>query len=152
MMAARRGESVTVHRTTSDPREEPGALAAHAGICAGGGEQSPSLPGPLIAVIELSRESWLVAGIIPGVERQPLKKLEPDENDLLKLLERWREEAEKAGHKINRIAVAFEAGRDGFWLARWLRARGIEGRPAVPMGGGQSQISSERDPEGTRAM
>jgi transposase len=27
---------------------------------------------------------------------------------------------------INRIAVAFEAGRDGFWLARWLRARGIE--------------------------
>src|SRR5262249_9303261 len=29
-------------------------------------------------------------------------------------------------HKITRIAVAFEAGRDGFWLARWLRARGIE--------------------------
>ena len=27
-----------------DPRWEPGALAAHAGICAGGGEQSPSLP------------------------------------------------------------------------------------------------------------
>ena len=22
--------------------------------------------------------------------------------------------------------MAFEAGRDGFWLARWLRARGIE--------------------------
>jgi len=35
-------------------------------------------------------------------------------------------EAEKAGHKIKRIAMAFEAGRDGFWLARWLRARGIE--------------------------
>src|SRR5271163_3241802 len=45
---------------------------------------------------------------------------------LLKLLNRWREEAEKAGRKIERIAVAFEAGRDGFWLARWLRARGIE--------------------------
>ena len=86
----------------------------------------------LIAVIELSKESWLVAGIIPGVERQPLKKLEPDENDLLKLLERWREEAEKAGHKINRIAVAFEAGRDGFWLARWLRARGIEAHVIHP--------------------
>ena len=80
----------------------------------------------LTAVVELSKESWLVAGIIPGVERQPLKKLRADENDLLKLLERWRGEAEKAGHKINRIAVAFEAGRDGFWLARWLRARGIE--------------------------
>jgi len=80
----------------------------------------------LIAVLELSNESWLVAGIIPGVERQPLKKLEPNENELLKLLERWRTEAEKSGHKINRIAVAFETGRDGFWLARWLRARGID--------------------------
>jgi transposase len=80
----------------------------------------------LIAVIELSKESWHVAGIVPGVERQPLKKLAADENGLLRLLERWRAEAEKAGHKIDRITVAFEAGRDGFWLARWLRARGIE--------------------------
>jgi transposase len=31
----------------------------------------------------------------------------------------------RRGHKINRIAVAFETGRDGFWLARWLRARAI---------------------------
>jgi transposase len=80
----------------------------------------------LIAVVELSQKTWLIAGIIPGIERQPLKKLEPDENAVLNLLDRWRREAEKAGHKIKRIAVAFEAGRDGFWLARWLRARGIE--------------------------
>src|SRR6201988_704208 len=80
----------------------------------------------LIAVIEMGQPSWLVAGIVPGVESQPLKKLAVDESALLKLLHRWREEAEQAGHKIKRIAVAFEAGRDGFWLARWLRARGIE--------------------------
>src|SRR3954447_15265413 len=87
---------------------------------------SPLEPdGTLIAVIEMSLSSWLVAGIVPGVERQPLKKLDVDENALLKLLNRWREEA-KAGHRIERIAVAFEAGRDGFWLARWLRAREIE--------------------------
>src|SRR5580704_10944155 len=82
--------------------------------------------GTLIAVIEMSLSSWLVAGIVPGVERQPSKKLEVDENALLKLLNRWREEAQKAGRGIERIAVAFEAGRDGFWLARWLRARDIE--------------------------
>src|SRR6476660_5071117 len=82
--------------------------------------------GTLIAVIELSLSSCLVAGIVPGIERQPLKKLEVDESTLLKLLDRWREEAKKAGHRIERIAIAFEAGRDGFWLARWLRARGIE--------------------------
>jgi len=80
----------------------------------------------LIAVIEMSLTSWLVAGIVPGVERQPLKKLAVDEGALLKLLNRWRIEAEKAGHRIQRIVVAFEAGRDGFWLARWLRARDID--------------------------
>jgi len=82
--------------------------------------------GTLIAVIELSLSSWLVAGIVPGVERQPLKKLAVDESALLKLLHRWREEAAKAGRRIKRITVAFEAGRDGFWLARWLGARDIE--------------------------
>ena len=80
----------------------------------------------LIAVVELSSATWLVGGIVPGIEREPLKKLVPDEKGLLQLLHRWRDEALKAGRKITRMVVAFEAGRDGFWLARWLRARGIE--------------------------
>ena len=33
----------------------------------------------LTAVVELSKKTWLVAGIIPGVERQPLKKLAADD-------------------------------------------------------------------------
>src|ERR1700730_46375 len=80
----------------------------------------------LVSVIELSLETWLVAGLVPGLARKPLKKLGPDADALLALLHRWRAEAIKAGRKIDRIVVAFEAGRDGFWLARWLRARGIE--------------------------
>jgi transposase len=88
--------------------------------------------GTLVAVIELSRSSWLVAGIVPGVERHPLKKLEPDEDALLRLLHRWRDEAAKAGCTITRLAVAFEAGRDGFWLARWLRARDVEAHVIHP--------------------
>ena len=86
----------------------------------------------LIAVIEMSQSSWLVGGIVPGVERQPLKKLAIDEHALLKLLSRWRAEAEKKGHRITRIAVAFEAGHDGFWLARWLAAQGIEAHVIHP--------------------
>src|SRR5690242_6154850 len=82
--------------------------------------------GTLIAVIEMSQSSWLVAGIVPGIERHPLKKLEPNEGELLRLLMRWRAEATKRGCTITRIAVAYEAGRDGFWLARWLRTRDIE--------------------------
>ena len=86
----------------------------------------------LVAVIEMSQSSWLVAGIVPGLGRQPLKKLEPDQEALLRLLRRWRDEATKAGKTITRIAVAYEAGRDGFWLARWLRARGVEAHVIHP--------------------
>src|SRR5215831_9848974 len=30
------------------------------------------------------------------------------------------------------IALAFEAGRDGFWLARWLAVRGVEAHAIHP--------------------
>lgn len=80
----------------------------------------------LIAVIEMGLASWLIAGRIPDINRNPLRKQDPDPEALLARLHRWRDEAVQAGHPITRIAVAFEAGRDGFWLARWLRARGIE--------------------------
>jgi transposase len=80
----------------------------------------------VIAVIEMSQLKWLVTAVVPGVERQPLKKLEANEESLLKLLHRWRTEAGQAGREIKRTVVAYEAGRDGFWLARWLRARGVE--------------------------
>ncbi len=80
----------------------------------------------LTVVIEMSLASWLVAGMIPGVDREPRKKIGPDPEVLLQLLYRWRDEAIKAGKEITRIAVAYETGRDGFWLARWLRARGID--------------------------
>jgi transposase len=83
-------------------------------------------PSTIVAVIEMSQSSWLVAGIVPQIDRQPLKKLVPDENSIYQLLLRWRGEAEKNGAGIDRIVVAFEAGRDGFWLARWLRSRSIE--------------------------
>src|ERR1044071_2379459 len=74
----------------------------------------------------MSQSSWLVAGIVPGLERHPLKKLAVDEGSLLRLLQQWRGEAVRAGRGGERITVACEAGRDGFWLARWLRGRNIE--------------------------
>jgi transposase len=80
----------------------------------------------LVAVIEMSTSSWLVAGMIPGVSRDPLKKLDPNPDELLKLLHRWRNEAIQEGKEITRIAVAYETGRDSFWLARWLRVHDID--------------------------
>src|SRR3974390_1827352 len=80
----------------------------------------------LVVVLEMSQRCWLAAGVVPGVDRRPLKKLDPNPAVLLHLVERWRDQAMKAGRMIARIVLAFEAGRDGFWLARWLRARDIE--------------------------
>src|SRR5437588_11772197 len=75
--------------------------------------------GTLIAVIEMSQSSWLVAGIVPGVERQPLKKLAVDESALLKLLHRWRKEASRqdtrsnASRSLSRPAVTASGWRVG---------------------------------------
>ena len=54
----------------------------------------------LVVVVELSQSSWLVAGRAASLDRQPIKKLEPDENALLSLLHRWRDEASGKGLKI----------------------------------------------------
>jgi len=85
-----------------------------------------------VAVVEMSQSSWLAAGVVPGLERRPLKKLEPDPMALLRLLENWRDRARTAGRTVHRIVLAFEAGRDGFWLARWLRVRGVEAHVVHP--------------------
>ena len=71
----------------------------------------------LIVVVELSEASWLIAGLVPGVDSQPLKKLAPDPGALLRLLERWQAEVVKAGRTIGRIALAYEA--------HWQRPRGF---------------------------
>ena len=86
----------------------------------------------LVAVVELSLKRWLVAGLVPGLRRQPLKTLSADHHALLRVVHRWRDEAVKAGSRIERIVVAYEAGRDGFWLARWLQGQGIEAHVIHP--------------------
>ena len=77
-----------------------------------------------MAPSSLPKQLTLVGEIVPGIHRDPLKKLAADEHALLRLL--GRDEAVKAGHRITRIVATYEAGRDGFWLACWLRTHGIE--------------------------
>ena len=80
----------------------------------------------LIAVIEMSQASWLVGAMVPGIERHPLKKLAPEAEELLQLLQRWRDEATKAGRTVKRIAVA-----PGLRRGRLLRPVGMaSGWPA----------------------
>src|ERR1700736_5465898 len=66
----------------------------------------------IIAVIEMSQSSWLVGGVLPGIERQPRKKPEPSPERVLAVLHRWRDEAVRARRTVPRVAVAFDTGRE----------------------------------------
>src|SRR5256885_11264217 len=105
----------------------------------------------IIAVLEMSQSIWLVAGMLPGIKRQPRKKLEPSPERLVAVLHAWRDEAVGAGRTITRIALAFEAGRDGFWLARWLEARGGEAHviPASSVAVSPGHRPAQNAPVGT---
>lgn len=71
--------------------------------------------------IELSALSWLVAVRRPGSGKASLYKLAAgDCARLVALSERAR------GLGASRVLCCYEAGRDGFWLHRYLRARGID--------------------------
>src|ERR1035437_3230034 len=54
----------------------------------------------MVVVLEMSQSSWLAAGVVPGIERRPLKKLDPDPTALLRLVEGWRDHAMKVGRMI----------------------------------------------------
>ncbi|MES0101965.1 IS110 family transposase, partial [Mesorhizobium sp. M0019] len=47
----------------------------------------------IIAVIEMSKGNWLVAALIPGLKRQPLKKIDAVAPALLNLHHRGRAQA-----------------------------------------------------------
>jgi transposase len=57
----------------------------------------------IIAVVEMSQSSWLIGGLVPGIERQPRQKLEPSPEQLLAVLHRWRDETVRAGRTITRL-------------------------------------------------
>ena len=81
----------------------------------------------LVVVVEMSHSSLLAHAVLPGEDRRSMKKLPVDEVKLLAQLNRWHDEAEKKiGCAISRICVAYEAGQDEFWLARYLRDNGID--------------------------
>ena len=81
----------------------------------------------VVAALELSGKSWEVGAVVPGVTRRPRRRLKPgDIAGLETVLAGWRSEAAAAGRQVRRVVVTYEAGRDGFWIARHLRDRGIE--------------------------
>ena len=75
----------------------------------------------IIAVIEMSQSSWLVAGVLPGIERQPRKKLEPSPERLLAVLHRWRMRQSRPAARSRGLRWPLKPAATGFGWRAGLR-------------------------------
>jgi transposase len=80
----------------------------------------------IIGALELSEKKWVLAVQLPGVSRHSRHVLDACGDGLVSFVERLKAKCAAAGRKIARVILTHEAGRDGFWLARFLARRGIE--------------------------
>jgi transposase len=87
----------------------------------------------LVLAVELSEKSWVLAAQVPGLPRVKAKRtIEPTAEALLAAVEGYRGRAEAAGRRVERVIATYEVSWSGFWLARWLAARGIEAHVIQP--------------------
>jgi transposase len=81
----------------------------------------------LIMALETSNKSWVVAAPVPGLGHIKAKQtIGPTAEALATSVEGYRRRAAASGRVIDRVIVVYEAGYGGFWLARWLTARGVD--------------------------
>ena len=76
--------------------------------------------------IELSRSKWVLGVLLPSAERVRLRQIDGGDTEaLLRHFDDLRSQSAKAAGQDVTIFACFEAGYDGFWLARLLNARGV---------------------------
>ena len=80
----------------------------------------------IIGGLELSEKKWVLAVQLPGVDRHSRHMLDACGDSLASFVERLKARCTSAGRQIARVILTHEAGRDGFWLARFLTRQGIE--------------------------
>src|SRR5260370_36039480 len=79
----------------------------------------------IIGALELSEKKWVLAVQLPGVKRHSRHVVEARGDELAAFVERLKARCAGAGHNIKRVILTHAAGRDGFWLARFLVRRGV---------------------------
>ena len=81
----------------------------------------------IYAALELSKNSWLLAIQAPGRGNPSLHPIKGgDAEGLMAKLDAARDRVVKVTGRTPTITLCYEAGYDGFWLARFLEQRGIE--------------------------
>lgn len=80
--------------------------------------------------LDLGRRRWTVGVLLPGDRDARLFQIAGGDREGLSKLIQHRRQA--VGDPGVRLVSCYEAGRDGFWLHRWLLAQGIENRVLDP--------------------
>ncbi len=81
----------------------------------------------LHAALELSKNSWLLAIQFPDRDNPSLYPIRGGNAEgRMAKLDAARERLAKVSGRVPRVTLCYEAGYDGFWLARLLEPRGIE--------------------------
>ncbi len=81
----------------------------------------------LHAALELSKNSWLLAIQSPGRDNPSLHPIRGGDADgLIAKLDAARDRQANVSGQVPKVILCYEAGYDGFWLARFLEQRGIE--------------------------
>ena len=81
----------------------------------------------IFAALELSKNSWLLAIRVPGRDNPSLHPIKGgDAEGLIAKLDAARDRVAKVTGQAPTVTLCYEAGYDGFWLARFLEQRGIE--------------------------
>lgn len=88
-----------------------------------------SASGRILVAIEMSKKSWIL-----GIHSDLSAKISlytiaaGDTTVMLRLIDAERDRLQRAGRTDVRVLTGYEAGRDGFWLHRFLSGRGIASR------------------------
>ncbi len=78
------------------------------------------------AALELSKNSWLLAIQSPVRDNPSLHPIRGgDAEGLMAKLDAARERVAKVTGQVPQVRLCYEAGYDGFWLARFVEQRGI---------------------------
>ncbi len=81
----------------------------------------------IYAALELSKNSWLLAIQVPGRDNPSLYPIRGGNAEgLMAKLDAARERVAKVTGQTPKVTLCYEAGYDGFWLARFLEQRGID--------------------------
>lgn len=87
----------------------------------------------IYVALELSKSRWLVGFHTPLADKVSRYSVDGgDSGALLDRIGRVREQAERRLERPVRVICCYEAGYDGFWLHRLLRANGIENQVMDP--------------------